>query len=115
VEAHVLALNGLAQLLQTVSTVKDRLNEGLQLLGIVACRLDARTRHGQEIVDELRKRFPAETFTTTVRENVRLAEAPSFGQPITSYDPKSAGAEDYRALAAEIVGRWSRGGAHNGP
>ena len=110
VEAHVLALNGLAQLLETVRTVQDRLNEGLRLLGIVACRLDARTRHGQEIVDELRKRFPTETLRTAVRENVRLAEAPSFGQPITAYDPRSAGAEDYRALAAEIIERWDRGG-----
>jgi chromosome partitioning protein len=111
VEAHVLALNGLAQLLETVSTVQDRLNDRLRLLGIVACRLDARTRHGIEIVEELRKRFPAETFMTAIRENVRLAEAPSFGQPITIYDPRSAGAEDYRALAAEIIERWGRGGA----
>ncbi len=58
------------------------------------------------MVAELRKRFPAETFTTAIRENVRLAEAPSFGQPITTYDPKSPGAEDYRALAAEVLERW---------
>lgn len=104
-EAHVLALNGLAQLLSTIETVKDRLNDKLALMGIVACRVDARTRHGVEIVEELRRRFPGETFRAVIRESVRLAEAPSFGQPITVYDPKGAGAEDYRALAGEVLGR----------
>lgn len=111
VEAHVMALNGLAQLLRTVGTVRDRLNEDLRLLGIVACRVDARTRHAQDVVEELRKRFPAEVFRTAVRENVRLAEAPSFGQPVTAYDPRSTGAEDYRALADEVLGRWKKQGA----
>lgn len=109
VEAHVMALNGLAQLLQTVDAVRDRLNEGLRILGVAACRVDMRTRHSQEVVDELRKRFPAETFRTVIRENVRLAEAPSFGQPVTAYDTRSAGAEDHRALAAEVLGRWKKG------
>lgn len=103
VEAHVLALNGLAYLLRTVEAVRERLNEGLGLAGLVACRVDARTRHALEIVEELRKRFPKETFRTVIRENIRLAEAPSFGQPITLYDPKSSGAEDYRALADELL------------
>ena len=106
VEAHVMALNGLAQLLDTVETVRDRLNEELRLLGIVACRLDARTRHGPEVEGELRRRFPRDTMRTVIRENVRLAEAPSFGQPITTYATKSAGAADYRALAGEFLKRW---------
>jgi chromosome partitioning protein len=106
VEAHVLALNGLAQLMDTIAAVRERLNDRLQVLGILACRVDGRTRHGPEVVEELRKRFPKETLATTIRENVRLAEAPSFAQPITVYDPKSAGAEDHRALAAEIMKRW---------
>ncbi len=110
VEAHVMALNGLAQLLHTVETVRERLNDDLVLGGIVACRVDARTRHSLEIVEELRKRFPSDVFTTVVRENIRIAEAPSFGQPITSYEPKSAGAEDYRALAGEILTRWQANG-----
>lgn len=104
-EAHVLALNGLAQLMQTIEAVRDRLNDRLTLLGIVPCRVDARTRHGVEIVDELRRRFPAETFETVIRETVRLAEAPSFGQSILTYDGKGAGAEDYRALAGEMLNR----------
>ena len=106
VEAHVMALNGLAQLLETVETVQDRLNDALTLLGIVACRVDGRTKHAPEVVGELRRRFPTETFTTIIRESVRLAEAPSFGQPITAYDTKSPGAEDYRALATEVMARW---------
>lgn len=105
VEAHVMVFNGLAQLLQTVATVQDRLNEDLRLLGIVACRVDGRTRHAQDVVEELRKRFPAETFGTVVRKNVRLAEAPSFGQPVTAFDTRNTGAEDYRALADEVLGR----------
>lgn len=106
VEAHVMALNGLAQLLKTVEAVRDRLNEDLGLLGIVPCRVDTRTRHATDVVDELRKRFPKETFKTVIRENVRLAEAPSFGQAITQYETDSAGAEDYRALAGEVLKRW---------
>ena len=115
VEAHVMALNGLAQLLQTVEAVRDRLNEDLRLLGIVACRVDARTRHAQDVTEELRKRFPAETFKTVVRENVRLAEAPSFGQPVTVYDTRSTGAEDYRALADEVLARWKKPMSANEP
>jgi chromosome partitioning protein len=105
VEAHVMALNGLAQLLQTLEVVRERLNENLEIAGLVACRVDGRTRHSTDVVDELRKRFPKDTLDTVIRENVRLAEAPSFGQPITAYEPNSTGAEDYRALANEIIKR----------
>ena len=110
VEAHVLALNGLAQIRDTVATVHDRLNDRLSTLGILACRVDSRTRHALEIVSELRTRFPQETFETVIRENIRLAEAPSFGQPVLTYDSKSPGAEDHRALAGEILKRWKERG-----
>ena len=110
VEAHVLALNGLAQIRDTVATVHDRLNDRLSTLGILACRVDSRTRHALEIVSELRTRFPQETFETVIRENIRLAEAPSFGQPVLAYDTKSPGAEDHRALASEIIKRWKTRG-----
>jgi chromosome partitioning protein len=103
VEAHVMALSGLAQLLQTISVVQERLNPDLEIAGIVACRVDARTRHSQEIVAQLRERFGEVVYRTAIRENIRLAECPSFGQPITQYDPRSAGAHDYRALAQEVV------------
>jgi chromosome partitioning protein len=102
VEAHVMALTGLAQLLQTISIVRERLNPELEVAGIVACRVDARTRHSQEIVTQLRERFGSQVYKTPIRENVRLAECPSFAQPITQYESRSAGAQDYRALAEEV-------------
>lgn len=106
VEAHVMGLQGLAQLIQTVELVKKRLNPHLAITGILACRLDQRTKHGPEILAKLRGRFP-ETCRTAIRENVRLAECPSMGEPITAYAPASSGAEDYRALAAELLGESS--------
>jgi len=102
VACHVMSLQGLAQLIQTVELVRKRLNPRLRISGIVACRLDNRTNHGPEIVDKLRARFP-ETMATAIRENIRLAECPSMGEPITSYASNSSGAEDYRALAREII------------
>ena len=65
--------------------------------------MDARTRHAREVVEQLRQRSGSLVYQTVIRENIRLAECPSFGQPITLYDPKSAGAADYRALADEII------------
>jgi chromosome partitioning protein len=103
VETHVLALHGLAQLLQTVAVIKERLNPGLEVSGILACRVSARTRHALEVVEQLRSRFGNLVYHTVIRENVRLAECPSFEQPITRYDPRSHGTEDYRALAGEVI------------
>jgi len=103
VEAHVMALSGLAQLLRTIEVVRERLNPGLEIAGILACRVDGRTRHGREVVEEIRGRFADITYNTIIRENVRIAECPSFGQPIMQYDPRSAGAADYRALAGEVI------------
>ena len=103
VEAHVMALNGLVQLIQTVNAVKERLHPPLRMAGILACRVDARTRHALEVVEQLRERFLRVVYRTIIRENVRLAECPSFGVPITQYDPDSHGAEDYRSLAGEVI------------
>ncbi len=103
VEAHVMALNGLAQLLKTVEVAKERLNPDLQITGILACRVDARTRHAQEVVEQLRARFGKLAYPVVIRENVRLAECPSFKQPITQYDSRSYGAADYRALAKAVI------------
>jgi chromosome partitioning protein len=98
-----MALSGLAHLQKTVEIIKDRLNPDLQISGILACRVDARTRHAREVVEQLRQRSGDLVYKTVIRENIRLAESPSFGQPITLYDPRSAGAADYRALADEII------------
>lgn len=105
VEAHILALNGLAQLLKTVDVVKERLNPHLAISGILVCRYNKRTRHSQDILETLKSKFGNVVYNTAIRENIRLAEAPSFSQPITLYDTASAGAEDYRALAGEILAR----------
>ena len=113
VEAHVMALQGLAQLLQTVEVVQARLNPALTLAGILACRVHAHTRHAQEVVEELRRRFGDLVYQGVIRDNVRLAECPSFGCPITQYAPRSPGAADYRALAAELLQR--QGEVPHGP
>ena len=103
-----MGLGGLARLLQVVEVVKERLNPKIELAGIVACRVDARTRHAQEVVEQLRSRFGPLVYNTMIRENVRLAECPSFCQPIDRYDPFCAGAVDYRTLASEVMKQESR-------
>jgi len=105
VSAEVLSLSGVAQLIQTMEAVKDRLNPDIELVGVLACRVDIRTRHGPEVEKNLRDKFGAKVYRTAIRENVRLTECPSFGQPITIYAPDSAGAEDYRDLAKEVLAR----------
>ena len=110
VECHVMGLHGLAKLMQTVETVKKRLNASLGVTGIVACRVDQRTKHGREIVEKVRERFPQLLYQTVIRENVRLAECPSQGVPITLYAGTSPGAEDYRKLAVEVIAQ--EGKAH---
>ncbi len=103
VESHVMALGGLARLLETLEIVKERLNPDIKIAGILACRVDARTRHAQEVVEQLQSRFGSLVYKARIRENVRLAECPSFGQPITRYDPHCHGAADYRQLATEVI------------
>lgn len=108
VETHVMALRGLAHLLQTVETIRIRLNSNLAISGILACRVDARTRHALEVVAQLRERFGKQVFRVVVRESIRLAECPSFGKPVTLYDPQGNGAKDYRALAKEVIRQENR-------
>jgi chromosome partitioning protein len=102
VEASVLAVDGLDRLLEDVRLVRERLNPKLRVAGILACKVDVRTRIAQEIVDPLRKRYP-ETLKTMIRTSVTMVEAPSHQQPITVYAPTSSGSEDYRKLAQEII------------
>jgi chromosome partitioning protein len=105
VEARVLAVAGLTSLLETMAKVRRRLNPGLRLAGVVACRVN-NTTHAQAIVQRLKETFPDSFMTTTIRESIRLAEAPSFQLPITLFDPNSPGADDYRALARELTADW---------
>lgn len=108
VEAHIMALGGLVSLTQTVEVVKERLNPDLAICGILACRMDQRTNHAHDVVESLRQKFGHLLYKTKIRENVRLAECPSFGKPITQYASSSPGAEDYRALAKELLGQEKR-------
>lgn len=103
VEAHVMALHGLVQLLKTINMVKQRLNPTLEIAGILACRVDYRTKHSQEILDQLQTRFESKVCKTVIRENIKLAEAPLHAKPITLYEPRSKGAQDYRKLAQELI------------
>ena len=103
VEAHVMALHGLVQLLRTINTVKQRLNPALEIAGILACRVDQRTKHAQEVLTELKTRFGGKVCQSVIRENIRLAEAPLYLKPITTYDTHCNGAQDYRGLARELL------------
>jgi len=103
VETSAMALAGLAALLRTVERVRDRLNPGLAVRAVLPCRVDARTNLARDVVAHLRERFGSLVTETTIRESVRVREAWSFGQPVTTYDPRGAGAEDYRAAARELL------------
>jgi chromosome partitioning protein len=108
VETYVLATDGLEELCRTIGEAVELLNPDLTISGIVACRAD-RTKLTQYIVERLRARWGSLIFATIIRANIRLAEAPSHGVPITLYDPKCSGAEDYRGLAREIIAQETGG------
>jgi len=107
-ETKVLALNGLVTLMNTVQVVKERLNHGLEVTGIIACRFDGRTNLSNEVYNQIKERFKEKVFNTIIRENTRLAECPISGKPITLYAPESTGAADYTDLAKEVVERENR-------
>jgi chromosome partitioning protein len=105
IQCEYLALEGLTQLLNTVNIVKKQLNPELNVAGVVLTMFDPRTRLASEIVREVRNHFPQEAFQTIISRNIRLSEAPSYGQAILDYDPTSPGALAYRALAEEVMAR----------
>jgi chromosome partitioning protein len=105
VEASVMPLSGLRELLATVEELRRYLNPELVVTGILACRVDYRTKLSREVVARLRERFEDLMLPGVVRENVRVAEAPSWHQPITTYAPDSSGAADYRQAANDLVQR----------
>lgn len=113
-QPHFLALHGLSKLLKTIDLVGKRLNPGLKLTGIVFCMYDSGTKLAAEVSRDVKEFFSdqrisntvwkeATNFETMIRRNIRLAEAPSFGQSIFDYAPQSNGAADYLALAAEVL------------
>ena len=107
IQCEYYALEGLGALRRNVSLVQANLNPKLEITGFVLTMLDARTRLSQQVVDEVRAHFGSRVFRTTGPRSVRLAEAPSFGQPITVFDPGSRGAMAYRRLANEVLERLS--------
>lgn len=103
VQTEFFALQGLSKLVDIVELVTSRLNPSLRLTGLVACLYDSRLRLAREVLGELRNFFPEQIFRQVIGTNVKLAEAPSFGQTILQYAPESAGARDYRGLAQEVL------------
>jgi chromosome partitioning protein len=103
VQTEFFALRGLTKLLDLIELVRKRLNPGIAISGIVAGLYDARRNLNREVLDELRSHFGKTVFNTVIRENVRLAEAPSHGKSIFEYAPDSHGAADYQALAREVL------------
>lgn len=108
VELSPMALAGVARLAETVELVRDRLNEKLEVAHLLACRVDLRTNLAKDVVRALRDRFGNKLLDAMIRESVRIREAFGYGQPVTTYDPEGAGAEDYRAVAAELLERHAK-------
>ena len=105
IQCEYYALEGLSQLMRTVSLVRERLNPMLEMEGVVFTMYDGRTNLSLQVVENVRAHVEEHVFKTLIPRNIRLAEAPSFGQPITLYEPKSAGAVAYRMLAREVIDR----------
>ncbi len=110
VNCGFLSLQGIKNLFETIKKVKTNLNNQLQILGILPCQFDARTRLSNEVLEEMEKYFGEMTLDTKIRVNIRLAEAPSHGQTIFEYDPGSRGAEDYMKLCEEVLDRLQGAG-----
>ena len=103
VQCEYYALEGLSQLLNTIRLVQRTYNKAFRIEGVLLTMLDARTNLGYEVVEEVRKYFQEKVYKTIITRNVRLSEAPSYGQSVIDYDPKSRGAEMYLELAKEVL------------
>ena len=103
VQCEYYALEGLSQLLNTIRLVQRTYNKNFRIEGVLLTMLDARTNLGYEVVEEVRKYFQEKVYQTIITRNVRLSEAPSYGQSVIDYDPKSRGAEMYMDLAKEAA------------
>ncbi|MCR5304862.1 MAG: ParA family protein [Lachnospiraceae bacterium] len=103
IAAQYMPLDGMAQLLPTIDIVKKRLNKRLKVAGVIITMYDSRRSLDKEIIKAVKAKFPEETYKTIVRNNSKIAEAPTFGKDIFEYDPKSTGAEAYKEIAQEII------------
>ena len=104
IQCEFYALEGVTQLMNTVSLVQKNLNPALTLEGVLLTMFDARTNLSIQVVDEVKKHFRHKVYQTIIPRNIRLSEAPSHGKPVILYDPKSKGAEVYWDLAKEVIG-----------
>jgi chromosome partitioning protein len=104
-QAEYFALEGVTELLDTVSRIRESLNPELEIEGVVLTMYDDRTNLAQSVTSELKNFFGNKLCNTTIPRNVRLAEAPSYGKPVLAYDPRSRGAESYIKLAKELMDR----------
>lgn len=109
VQCEYFALEGLSDLMSTLRMVKKRVNPRLEIFGVALTMFDGRTNFSSQVAQEVRKHFPGKVFATVVPRNVRLAEAPSHGIPVTAYDRSSRGAHAYKAMAEEIREKLQRG------
>ncbi|CAN5461596.1 AAA family ATPase [soil metagenome] len=105
VQTEYYALEGLGQLLGVIQRVKDVINPSLEILGVLLTMFDSRTSLSDQVMNEVKKHFAEKVFATVIPRNVRLAEAPSFGEPISEHDKWSKGARAYKQLAKEILQR----------
>lgn len=105
IQCEYLPLEGLGRLTHTIRLVQENLNPALRIFGIILTMFDARTNLSQQVVAEVRRHFPVETFRSIIPRSVRLSEAPSYGEPILSFAPTSPGALAYQALARELMAR----------
>ena len=105
IQCEYYALEGLSQLLHTINLISERLNPELSIEGIVFTMYDGRTNLSNQVVENVRANLGGNVYDSIIPRNIRLAEAPSYGLPIIQYDPKSAGAEAYMALANEVINK----------
>ncbi len=103
VQCEYYALEGLSDLMHTMRLVKKRINPNLDIFGVALTMFDGRTNFSTQVAQEVRRHFPGKVYATVIPRNVRLAEAPSHGLPVTVYDRSSRGAHAYRAMAEEII------------
>jgi len=103
VQCEYFALEGLGQLLNTINIVKKHYNKDLNIEGVLLTMFDTRLRLSHQVAEEVRKYFGDKVYTTVINRNVRISEAPSYGKPIILYDAISSGAQNYMALASELL------------
>lgn len=103
VQTEYFALEGMGKLMKTIQVVQERLNPKLKISGIIPVMFDTRTNLSQEVLNMIREHFKDKVYKTKIRKNIKLAESPSHGKPILYYAPKSYGAQDYDALAREVL------------